>query len=311
MPITRTTSACWSRGRRFGAGPPGACEAWSSAFSRPGPACPHAAAERAVSGAARARDRDDDRGQVEQPGERDLGRRHAEPARSRPSARRRASALHAARPAERRVGDHRDSELVRSARRCRRGARGRRGDRARHLDRADRDEVERLLELRPVDVRESGVADSRWSSRRASARTGGSPRRPRVGRVDQVQVDRQAAERGEARLAVARERLGTAVGHPAAGGRVIPPLVTIRRTGTAPQARSAEASRRSLWPSSPSPCRRPRGVDTLTPAAARPRWSHRRAPRHGRVGRHAHAAGPMRTPRREAIQGHPSQAYPP
>ena len=60
---------------------------------------------------ARPRDRDHDRRQVEQPGERRLGRGGAELVREFGQRAAATEAAGAARPSERGVGDHRDSEL--------------------------------------------------------------------------------------------------------------------------------------------------------------------------------------------------------
>ena len=86
----------------------------------------------------------------------------------------------------------------------------------RDLHGRDRRELERLVELRPVDVRDAHaphepVVDE--PRQRAQRRP---PRRPRIGRVEQVEVDRQAVERREARLAVGPDRLRAPVGQPAA-----------------------------------------------------------------------------------------------
>ena len=47
---------------------------------------------------------------------------------------------------------------------------------------------------------------------------GGSPRRSRIGRVDEVEVDREPVQRGEARLAVGADRLRATVRDPGAAG---------------------------------------------------------------------------------------------
>src|SRR3954451_2942306 len=77
----------------------------------------------------------------------------------------------------------------------------------RDLDGGDRSQLERLVELLPTDVRyadaphETVIREPRQRAER------GRPRRPRIGRVDEIEVDRQPVERGEARLAVAVNRL--------------------------------------------------------------------------------------------------------
>ena len=179
-------------------------------------------------GASRAWDRDHDGGQSEQPGERDLGRRRTERARDL-GQRLLATAQPAstARPAERGVGDHRDAQLLAAL-----------DDAAaestvvvgaeRDLDGGDRDELDRLVQLPSVYVRDPGALDQALVEEPAERADGGPPRGARVGRMDQVDIDRQALERVEARLAVGEDCLGAAVRYPRPAGRVIPPLVTTR-----------------------------------------------------------------------------------
>ena len=142
-------------------------------------------------------------------------------------------ARRAARPAERRVGDQRDTRL---------GASLDQADAERpvvdhaqgNLHRGDRSEPERLVQLTPVDVRE---ADARHQTvldepgERAHRRP---PRRSRVGSVEEVEVDREPVERLEARLAVRADRLRAAVGDPGAL-----PVAPCR-----PSSRSAQSRRR-------------------------------------------------------------------
>ena len=90
-------------------------------------------------------------------------------------------------------------------------------DAQRHLDRAHRRELERLVELRAVDVRETDGAHEPLLGEPRERANRGTPRRPRVGRVDEVEVDREPVQRLEARLAVRADRLGTAVRDPCAG----------------------------------------------------------------------------------------------
>src|SRR5438477_97342 len=59
----------------------------------------------------------------------------------------------------------------------------------------------------------------------------GAPRRPWIGGVDQVEVDWQAAQRGQAGLAVAEDPLGPSIGHPAAGRTRHPALGHDARAG--------------------------------------------------------------------------------
>ena len=80
---------------------------------------------------------------------------------------------------------------------------------------ADRRELQRLVELAAVDVATvptRATSRSETSRRQRPHRRG--PRGARVGCVQQVGVDGQPVERGEARLAVRANRLGAAVGDP-------------------------------------------------------------------------------------------------
>ena len=112
----------------------------------------------------------------------------------------------------------------------------------RDLDGGDRQQLERLVELRPADVREAGAAHEAVvdePGQRAHARL---PRGAGIGRVQQVDVDRQAVQGGRGSP---RSRRGS----PARGrrgprptpARAIPPLVTmrapLRRAGAAQPAR--------------------------------------------------------------------------
>ena len=190
MPITRTTSPSLcgdapARCRRNGAGG--------------GAAAAACAAERAVSG-RRA------------PGS---GRRRA---RGRAATRSVSAGLDpcgAFRPAEGRVGDQRDPELVApldDAAAERPVVEGR----ERNLHRRDRSELERLVEPPPVDVRDADAPDETLVGEPGEGANGRLPRRPWIRRVDEVEVDRQPVQRGEARLAVGRDRLRAAVRHPGA-----------------------------------------------------------------------------------------------
>ena len=121
----------------------------------------------------------------------------------------------------------------------------------RNLDRRQRSELERLVELRAIDV---GDADARSQpvfvdpSERANRRP---PRNPRVGSVQQIEVDRQAGERGQARFAVSPEGAGPPVRYPVAARSRHAALRDDPRQG-ASQAPRARASSRSLCPSSVS-----------------------------------------------------------
>src|ERR687897_47781 len=88
----------------------------------------------------------------------------------------------------------------------------------RDLDGRDRRELERLVQLEPVDVREPDVPYEAFVCEPGQRAHRGAPRSPRVGHMDEVEVDREAVESSEARFAVGANRLRTAVGDPAATG---------------------------------------------------------------------------------------------
>jgi hypothetical protein len=80
----------------------------------------------------------------------------------------------------------------------------------------DRRELQRFVELPPIDVRNAHVPDEPVVDQAGQGADRGRPGRALVGRVDEVEVDRQAVERGQARLAVGANRLRAPVGDPAA-----------------------------------------------------------------------------------------------
>ena len=88
----------------------------------------------------------------------------------------------------------------------------------RDLDGRNGGELERLVQLRAVDVRDADPPDEALVREPSEGAHGRPPRRPRVGRVDEVEVDREAVERAEAGLAVRVERLRPAVRDPGAAG---------------------------------------------------------------------------------------------
>ncbi len=88
----------------------------------------------------------------------------------------------------------------------------------RDLDGRDRRQFERLVQLETVDVREPDVPHETFVCEPGQRTHRRSPWSPRVGHMDQVEVDREAVESGEARFAVGANRLRTAVGDPAATG---------------------------------------------------------------------------------------------
>ncbi len=166
-------------------------------------------------GSAGAGDGNHHRRELEQPGERDLGRRRAvcvghlgdvlvacDPAR-------------ALGPTERRVREHRDACFVAalddSTAECAVVVRA-----ERDLDCSDRSELERFVQLRAVDVRDPDVLHEAVVDESRERANRGSPGRPRVRRVDEVEVDRQPVEGDEARFAVGTDRLRATVGNPTA-----------------------------------------------------------------------------------------------
>ena len=221
------------------------------------------AAERAVSGPAGARDRDDVGRELEQPGERDLGRRRVVRAGDLGE-----RLVAAPRPPARRGPPSGECAITRDARLVA-ALDDAAAERAvveqaqRDLDGGDRRELERLVELRAVDVRRRRRArrGPRRASR-ASARTDGPPRRPRIGRMEEVEVDREPVERREARLAVGADRLRAAVRHP---GAVRPRHAALRHDPGARRAR-AERSREQELARCPSYARAV--SKTVIPASA-------------------------------------------
>ena len=88
----------------------------------------------------------------------------------------------------------------------------------RDLDGRDRGELERFVQLGAVDVRETDVPHEPFVCEPGQRTHRGAPRGPRIGNMDEVEVDREAVESGEARLAICADRLRAAVGDPAATG---------------------------------------------------------------------------------------------
>ena len=270
------------------------------------------AAERAVSGRRRPGSR------------RRAGRgRAARRARPRPASRRaprrprrstclRARPARAARPAERRVGDQRRYPSRRSARRRRRGARGRRRRSAQPAPRRSA----RARAPRPADARFTFAdADARHEpvvhepGERADRRP---PRRPRVGSVEEVEVDRQAVECLEAGLAVGADSLRAAVGDP---GRRRPRHAALRHDPRARAARRSRAERgraAARCGRAPPPSPYARAVsNTVIPAPRRrPRSSRARAAR-SRRPTEPHAAEPDAQPGARAIPGCGRRPTPP
>jgi hypothetical protein len=111
----------------------------------------------------------------------------------------------------------------------------------RNLDGRDGGELERHVQLAAVDVREAHPPHEAFVDEAGQRAHGGSPRRPRIGRVDEVEVDRQADESGEACFAVGANRLRATVRDPPAAE---PRHATLRHDpGAHVRPRAAEAAR--------------------------------------------------------------------
>ena len=171
------------------------------------------------------RDCHDARCQADEPGERDLLRCRAEPIRDRDAApigepagppgagRRAASARSAPTPPRR------------TARRRLPGSPGRRGGSATTSAAAIGASSSASSSCRRLTFETPTPRTRPSSTRRARRADRRPPGRPRIGCVDQVEVDREAVERREARLAVGADRLRATVGRP---GAADPPHAALR-----------------------------------------------------------------------------------
>jgi hypothetical protein len=217
--MTSTTSASSrGRGRFAGAGrvppnAPGQDRSVAGAETELRGACGRARSLRTPS----AGDRNERGREVEQPGQRNLGRRRTSRLGDVDQRLAAGETAGSARAPERGVCDHGDPGL------------GAAFDDSspegavvvgaeRDLDSADWCELERLLQLAAVDVCEPDARHEAFVGESGQGAHGRTPRRPRIGRVDEVEVDRQAVQGGEARLAVGAQRLRATVRDPAAVG---------------------------------------------------------------------------------------------
>src|SRR5262245_63016851 len=100
----------------------------------------------------------------------------------------------APRPAERRVCDDRNAALE-AALDDSAAESAVVEDAERDLDSRDRRELERLVELHAIDVRETDPPHEALVDEPGECAHGGSPRRPRVRRVDEVEIDLEPVER--------------------------------------------------------------------------------------------------------------------
>ena len=88
----------------------------------------------------------------------------------------------------------------------------------RDLNGGDVDELERLVQLPSIDVGHADAFHEALAEESGQGAHGGLPRRPRIGSVDEVEVDRQAVQGGEARFAVGENRSRATVRDPSAAG---------------------------------------------------------------------------------------------
>ena len=152
-------------------------------------------------GTPRPGDRDDDARESQEPRERLL----------------RVDTCGALRPAERRMREQRDPELITALDHPTAERTVVEGVEC-HLDGGDGRELQRLVEPAAVDVREPDPPHEAFVGKPRERTHRRLPRRARIGCVKEVEVDRKAVERGEARLAVGEDRLGPAVRDPRAAG---------------------------------------------------------------------------------------------
>jgi hypothetical protein len=88
----------------------------------------------------------------------------------------------------------------------------------RDLDGRDGCELERLVKLAAVDIGEPDTPHEALVDESGQRAHGGLPRCPRIGCVDEVEVDRQAVQSRQTRLAVGANRLRATVRGPSVAG---------------------------------------------------------------------------------------------
>ena len=251
MPITSTTSPSSRDAARFGGRASPNSRSSAAARRRSSGARAARAAERAVSG-RRAPGIATTPAKREQPGERDLGRRRAVrfATRSAPVA----SSARSARPAERRVRDQRDPALLAPLDDA--AAQRTVVERAeRDLDRGDRRELERLVELPEVDVRD---ADAPRRARRPRAARARAPTcaTASAGRAHERDRGRSAARR--ARRGSPRSRRGSSSrGRPGPRRRPAAPSRPSSRSARAGGAAQRAGEQPLVARRTRVPCRRP------------------------------------------------------
>src|SRR5580700_752801 len=86
------------------------------------------------------------------------------------------------------------------------------------LDCRDLNEIDRLLQLPSVDVRQPDVSDRALIEQPPECAHRGRPRRPWIWSMDEEEIDGQAVKRCKARLAPGKNRVRAAVRKPAAAG---------------------------------------------------------------------------------------------
>lgn len=172
---------------------------------------------------ARPRDRDHRRREVEQPGERDLGAGRTVLVRDRGEWFAPSQAARTSRAAERRVGDHGDPCLHAAFDQTpTNGAVVVRAECRLHC--CDGSRSEGLVQLRAIDVGEPHPTDQALVAQSGQGADRGPPRRARIWRMDEVEVDRKPVEGLEACLAVRADRAGTTIRDPAAAAAGHAPL---------------------------------------------------------------------------------------
>jgi hypothetical protein len=212
MPITMTTSARGGSGRAAAA-PPADALVLVVVELEPGGGRGRAGGL----GPARSRDRDHDGREPEQPRQRRLRRRRTDGPGGlcqRLVTRQAADPL---RPAQGRVRDEHDPLARASLHHP--AAQDAVVERAQpDLHSGDRSQGQRLVEQPPVHVADADPPGEALGVDPLERPHGGRPRGARVGRVEQVEVDLEAVERGEAGLAVGHDGPGAPVRNPGAAG---------------------------------------------------------------------------------------------
>ena len=88
----------------------------------------------------------------------------------------------------------------------------------RDLNGRDVGELERLIQLATVDIGDSNVPHHAFVEQPRQRAHRRSPRRSRIGSMDEVKVDRQSVQRSEARFTVGENDAGATIGDPRVAG---------------------------------------------------------------------------------------------